>query len=357
MNRQYGALSGVAICLIILNHTLTAVHMFWPATGWWHRVVSVFQAVGVFAVPTFLFISGAFVAYAARGKSSLSFKFVWTSIKHILWPYLIWTFLYYTVLTITRDRQESLPQYLHYLLTGEPYHFVPLLMLFYLVSPLLVMLGERLGWLVLLAVGLYQLFLLHVINPGIFGSVAPGWMWHLTPPVVRETLSNWAIFFPMGLVFSMHNGRVKPYLLRFKWVSFWAALGLFVLGVLNLFGVVAAPWARFLAPFPLMLLLPIIDRNRIPFLARFEQVGRRSYGIYLAHFIVLDLVPFILVSVIPGTFQFVVSWLGYLLSEKMATAVIVYPLLFGAALFIPLWVMEWASKRPSTRKIYRYIFG
>lgn len=345
MNRQYGALSGVAITLIILNHTLTAVHMFWPSSSWWHRLVSVFQALGVFAVPTFLFISGAFIAYAARGKSVLSVKFIWSSIKHILWPYLIWTVIYYAVLVVTRDRQETVPQYIRYLLTGEPYHFVPLLMLFYLVSPLLVVVGKRAGLLLLVLIGVYQLLLLHVINPGVFGSVAPTWMRYLTPPIVRETLSNWALFFPMGLIFSLHNSNLKPHLQRLKWISLALAVGLFALGVLHLFGVVAAPWARFFAPVPLMFLLPIINRTSIPFLSRFEQIGRRSYGIYLTHFVVLDLVPFLLVNVIAS---------GPL---TVPTAVVVYPLMFASALLLPLLTMEWASKRPSTRKMYRYIFG
>ena len=74
MNRQFAALSGVAMLLIVLNHTIemgTKVPLSYgfPAVAGPLRVaLSVLQGLGVFAVPTFLFISGAFIAYAARAS-------------------------------------------------------------------------------------------------------------------------------------------------------------------------------------------------------------------------------------------------------------------------------------------------
>lgn len=343
MNRQYGALSGVAIVLIVLNHSITAASTFSPVDGWAGRVLTILQALGTYAVPTFLFISGAFISYAARGKSALSLKFIWGSVKHILWPYLIWSLVFYITILLTRQSQYSLGGYIKNLLVGFPYHFVPLLLFFYVIAPLLVIAGKRFGWLVLLVIGLYQLFLLYAVQPETFGlSDPPGWTWWLTPPILRTTMADWAIYFPMGLIFSMHNAAMKPYLLRFKWVLLVVTITLFVVGIANAFGLLFAPWARFLAPVPLMCLLPIINRNSIPQLARFEQVGRRSYGIYLVHFIVLDLVLYSISQLVPGLF----NW-----------PIIIYPLLFVVALIVPLWVMEFVAKRPSTRKVYRYVFG
>lgn len=342
MNRQYGALSGVAIILIILNHAITAGDSVAPVAGLARQLLTVLQALGAFAVPTFLFISGAFVSYAARGKSALSLKFIWGSVKHILWPYLIWSFIFFLTVLLTRNEQQSAAGYIKSLLVGYPYHFIPLLLFYYLIAPLLVILGRRWGWLLLLAIGLYQLFLLYAVKPELFGANPPGWTWWLTPPVLRNTMADWAIYFPLGLIFSMHNAAIKPHLQRWKWISLAAVVALFALGILNAFGALTAPWARFVAPVPLMFLLPIINRSAIPLVGRFEQVGRRSYGIYLVHFIVLDLVLFLARQLAPGLF----AW-----------PVVLYPLLFIAALFIPLLVMEWAAKRPSTRKVYRYVFG
>lgn len=344
MNRQYGALSGVAIVLIVLNHIITAGDTFSPVEGWAQYLLTVLQALGTFAVPTFLFISGAFVSYAARGKSALSFKFIWGSVKHILWPYLIWSIIFYLTIMATRGQVQSMPGYIKSLLVGFPYHFVPLLLFYYIISPLLVIMGKRFGWLLLLGIGLYQLFLMAAVKPAeAFGmGTLPGWTWYLTPPVLRTTMADWAIYFPMGLVFSMHNTALKPQLQRWMWVSVTAVTLLFLLGIANAFGLVAAPWARFLAPIPLMFLLPVINRNSIPSVSRFEQVGRRSYGIYLIHFIVLDWVLLGISWLLPGLFDY---------------PLLVYPLLFVVALFAPLLFMEWVSKRPSTRKVYRYVFG
>jgi peptidoglycan/LPS O-acetylase OafA/YrhL len=344
MNRQYGALSGVAIVLIVLNHIITAGDTFSPVEGWAQYVLTVLQAFGAFAVPTFLFISGAFVSYAARGKSALSLKFIWGSVKHILWPYLIWSIIFYLTILVTREQSQSIWDYIKSLLVGFPYHFIPLLLFYYLISPLLVIVGKRFGWLLLLVIGLYQLFLLYAVKPmEAFGlNSVPGWTWYLTPPVLRTTMADWAIYFPMGLVFSMHNSTLKPHLQRWKWVSLTAVILLFLLGMLNVFGVVAAPWARFIVPVPLMFLLPIINRNRIPAVSRFEQVGRRSYGVYLMHFILLDWALYFINELLPGLFVY---------------PLIVYPLLFVVALFVPLLIMEAVARRPSTRKVYRYVFG
>lgn len=344
MNRQYGALSGVAIVLIVLNHIITAGDTFSPVEGRAQSLLTALQAFGAFAVPTFLFISGAFISYAARGKSALSLKFIWGSVKHILWPYLIWSLVFYLTVLVTRQEQQSVGGYVKSLLVGNPYHFVPLLIFYYIISPFLVIMGKRFGWLLLLAIGLYQLFLLYAVKPAdAFGLMnPPGWTWYLTPPVLRTTMADWAIYFPMGLIFSMHNTALKPRLQRWQWVSLTAVVLFFALGILNAFGVVAAPWARFLAPVPLMFLLPIINRSTIPAVARFEQVGRRSYGIYLLHFVVLDWVLFLFSRLVPG----LIHW-----------PVIVMPLLFVVALWVPLTMMEMAARRPSTRKVYRYVFG
>ena len=90
MNRQFPALSGLAMLLIVLNHTIemgTSVPVqvgYPPVEGAMRTVLSLLQGLGVFAVPTFLFISGTFVAYAARGEPpKLTGKFLKNSLSHI----------------------------------------------------------------------------------------------------------------------------------------------------------------------------------------------------------------------------------------------------------------------------------
>ena len=57
-----------------------------------YYVMLVIQQLTAFSVPSFLFVSGFFVAYAARGeRSTLTWKTVGTRIGNLLVPYLIWS--------------------------------------------------------------------------------------------------------------------------------------------------------------------------------------------------------------------------------------------------------------------------
>src|SRR3990172_12585959 len=96
--------------------------------GWQVYFLSFLQGLGILAVPTFLFISGSFVAYAAQGDPPhLSRKFLLSSLRHILIPYMIWSLVFYIFIYFYLDVQISILGYLKNLIVGYPFHFVPLL--------------------------------------------------------------------------------------------------------------------------------------------------------------------------------------------------------------------------------------
>lgn len=344
MNRQYGAMSGVAIVLIILNHTVHFGFQVSPVSGPVHDILVVLQMLGAFAVPIFLFISGAFVAYAARGHSNHPLKFIQNSVSRILWPYLFWSLVFYVLIFFSDGDRYSIPGYVKNLLVGFPYHFVPLIIFYYILSPLLAKIGRRHGLLLLAAVGLYQIFLIVMQHPDWLGNfVMPAWAQWFVPPVLFNTMAAWAIFFPMGLVFSLHNKEIRPYLQRAKWVVVAVTIGLFVTAVFdNIFNLVDAPWIQYLMPFIFMFVLPVINRKSIPLLKQFEKVGKRSYGVYLSHLIVLTIVMGLIKAFLPGL---------------SAYPIIIYPLFFIIALEIPLRTMEMMARMTQTRKVYKYVFG
>ena len=90
-----------------------------------------------------------------------------------------------------------------------------------------------------------------------------------------------------------------------------------------------------------MLLAPSIQRNWIPGARRLETVGKRSYGLYLTHLIVLDLTLWGIQALAPGLFRF---------------QLLLLPLLFVVALFTPLLAMDGLAHSPR-RTVYRYVFG
>jgi peptidoglycan/LPS O-acetylase OafA/YrhL len=347
MNRQYGALSGLAMVLIVLNHAVQFGVEYSVQAGYApgqieRYVLTFLQAFGVLAVPIFLFISGSFITYAARGsQSTLSVRFIWNSVRHVLWPYVIWSLIFYVLIFFTRDMRFGPLGYVKNLLVGYPYHFIPLLVLYYIAAPFLVLLSKRFAWLLLVGIGLYQIFLILVRDGGQLGFALPAWTQWLTPPVVFNTMADWAIYFPMGLVFALKAKEIRPFLQKWRWLFTGLVVVSFVVGLLSYFGWLNAAWARYLTPFFFMFLMPVINRNSIPQVRHWERVGKKSYGVYLTHFIVLELILFAIAALVPAFFNL---------------TIVLYPLLLGLGLMIPLWVMEWAQKGP-TRKVYKYIFG
>ena len=349
MSRQLGALSGLSILLILVNHTielalsLSVRSGYPPLSGWQHYLLTFLQGLGVFAVPTFLFISGSFVAYAAQGDPPhLPRKFMVSSLRHILLPYVIWSLVFYIFVYFLLDVQISVLGYIKNLIVGSPFHFVPLLVFWYLLSPLLVRYGKtRYAVVFLCLVALFQLMLLNILRPGILGFHFPGWMDSLAPPVLRTTLAEWAIYFPMGLVFGLNAAKVLPWSRRLAWLFGGLTVVVFLVGLLAALQIIHAPLARYLCPLPFILMLPGIKRESIPLARKLERVGRRTYGIYLTHQIVIYVVAEILLGLLPA-----LAGLPMLLSL----------LLFIAALEVPLLVMEAIARGPA-KQAYRYVFG
>lgn len=334
--------------LIVLNHSIQigldyTARLGYAALPSWSRTgLSVLQAFGAFAVPIFLFISGSFVAYAAQGKPPrLSAKFLGSSLRHILIPYLIWSAIFYVEVYFLRDEQYTADQYVKNLLVGYPYHFIPLLFFFYILSPLLVRLSQRFAGLLLAMIAIYQIFLLNIVYSGVLGFSFPEWAQWLSPPVLRQTLADWAIFFPLGLVYGLNTRKLLPQLRELVWFLASLAGLLFTLGLLDAFKVIHLPIARHICTVPFVLLLPAIKRESIPLIKVLEQVGRRSYGVYLTHLIALDSSIFILYMLVPGL---------------LALPALLFPALFLVGCLIPLLLMELGSRK-QVRRYYRYVFG
>lgn len=330
--------------LIVLNHTIemgTKVpvsHGFPAIDGPVRIVLNLLQGLGVFAVPTFLFISGAFVSYAARGEPPrLTFKFLSGSLGHIAWPYLLWSALFYVVVLLQFGERYTTQGYLKNILVGYPFHFIPLLLLFYILSPLLVYLCRRHEFIVIGCILAGQLFLLTLLHT----SILPRSMTVLVPPVVGRTLADWAVYFPLGLVYGLYMKTALPRLHRTRLLMAAATIVLFVLGALHWTRIIRLPMAGYLSPLPLVLLLPVIERRSIPMVDLLERVGKRSYGLYLTHLLVLDLTLLALATFVPAVFAYQLALL---------------PVLFLVALQLPLLLMN-ALARSRARVIYRYILG
>ncbi len=349
MNRQFGALQGLAILLVVLHHSielgLDTQRLGYPplTQGWEHYVLLVLWRLGILAVPTFLFISGCFFSYAAQGKNppQLSWKVVWTGLKHLLWPYLFWSIAFYIWIYFRWDKAFTPLGYLKNLIVGFPFNFIPLIAFYYLLSPFLVRLAKRFGYLLIIVIVLYQLILLNIGTPGILGFTFPDWMRFLAPPVLHVTMALWGIYFPLGLVYSINAKTVLLWLQRLKWMLLTMTIGFFVISVLDEFSVWYFPLAKYICPLMFVLFIPTLKRDSIPAVRELEKVGKRSYGLYLSHLITLDCILLCIQLFMPWLFNY---------------QILLQPILFALTLGIPLLVMNSMVQLP-IRPVYRYVFG
>ena len=348
MSRQFPALRGLAIVIVILNHSIKLGGLaqqelgLAAPIGFEKYFLLALKQLGVFAVPIFLFLSGSFFVYAAQAQGAkLSYKPVWAGLKNILWPYLLWTVVFYGVVYFTHGESHSIPTYIKNLIAGYPYNFVPLLVFYYLISPFLVKTARRHPWILMAIIVLYVLFLINVTAPGILGFKLPTWARYLTPPVLRITLAVWGIFFPLGVIYSLYSDQILPFLRRSRWMLLIGTVVFYGFSVLHEASIVVFPLAALISPVFGVFLLPLIKRESIPIVRRFERVGKKAFGLYLVHFIVLDLLLFGVKNLVPGVLQ---------------NQLFLLPVLFSLALGIPLLVMNTIEKMPQ-RVAYRYVFG
>jgi peptidoglycan/LPS O-acetylase OafA/YrhL len=349
MNRQFGALQGLAIVLVVVNHSITKgleiYELGYPPPaheGWLYYTLVTLRQLGLVAVPIFLFISGCFFAYSARGNDpKLSWKVVWTGLRHLLWPYLFWSVMFYVLIRFQRSEVYTPLGYLKNLVVGYPFHFIPLIAFYYVLSPLLVRLVRRFGFVLVAVIGLYQLILINVVFPGTLGFTFPAWMNYSAPPVLRTTLAEWAIYFPLGLVYSINAGSVLPWLQRARRATLAVTLAFFVASLLSVASVWSFPLAGFVCPLTAVLFSPTLRRDSIPMVRELEKIGRSAYGLYLTNLIVLELV---LLGI-----HFLLPWL-------FSYQALLQPILFTVGLVGPLVLMKSVMHLP-TRPVYRYVFG
>lgn len=361
MTRRLLQLNGLAILAIVLHHAsaYTLQAMFQWTDRYMPGVeVPNYEQMGspmyfalmsirlllIWAVPAFLFISGYYIGFMTKSKeSTLKWDAMLPRVKILLFPFIIWTVIRYILL---RRFPASIDEVM------DPYHFVPVLIQFFLLAPWIAELARR-KWKLLLSVtavlhltvlGLRYLISLGVVLPGqeLFLALTPRWFF----------LSGQPFWFPFGVVFGIHFYNRQRELTRLKWVFLGAValLGSFILIEYQLvdrangdqwLGPVFSGLAS--APFSLAVILCYLsftDRS-LPLSSELSHIGARSLGIYMAN------IPFV----------YVVAVIMYRLTPALLGYQIIYWLILViAGLGGPLLLMETVRRTP-TRVQYRYLFG
>jgi peptidoglycan/LPS O-acetylase OafA/YrhL len=366
MTKRFPLLRGIAILAVVLNHA--AGHGFTAMFWWVHRyrdvvspnfdqmgslpyyVLVTMQQLATFGVPAFLFISGFFVAYATRGNPpTLSWKTVGNRVLNLLRPYLIWSAVFF-VGDALQGKTYTWLGYLGGIVFGQAvraYFFVPLVIQFYLLSPLLVRVARHKPKALLILSALVQTVAIGLLYSRKFGH---------QPPVRLDNLEWmpfwWAVYYPLGIVCGFHRSKVQRWLARSKRILFLAVIALGVLSVVEAEALYATTgdfgWAH--GAFKLSSCLYALafvscflafEGGSTLFMRSLNRLGKMSYGIYLLHTKTMDVVGTSIYHFVP-----------WILSRQ----ILLQPIFVAASVAAPVLLMTGIS-RSRVKALYRYLFG
>lgn len=369
MIRQLLQLNGIAILGVIFYHA--AGWGFTAMFAWAHRYLPAgsppFSQVGsasyyalraveqltVFSLPTFLFVSGVFIALATgRRRKRIDWKVVVARIRGLFIPYLLWTVIL-IVLLIVQGNRFSPGKLVAYLLTGRTnpaYYYVPLLLQLILLSPLLTYLAKRNWRMLLLGAGLLQLVVQLLYYPALLNLQIP-WFAGAVDVIPKWLFVTRIFWFSLGIVAGFKISVFEQMLTRFRWYLLLLALVLLPLGILEWELMQRYSGLPYLlhretildSVYSLAVIFAALGFNlkRLPVAPQLNELGVHSYGIYLVHSPAMELAARVTYHLAPGL---------------LAYQIVLQPIVIVAGLAIPLLLMLAVNRSP-VRAYYKYSFG
>lgn len=284
----------ILFCLmVIFIHVSSAPVTQYPIGTWKNLAIRIPWHIAGMAVYGFIFLSGLKLFLPSKKEFHLG-KFYWNRIRSILFPYLLWSAIYYFVPAL-QSGSFSWSGFLNSLYTGSAsYHlyFIILILQFYLLIPLWRRCVQKIHPAIALPIALVftNLFWLHL--PELLGAAKmPGFLYN------DRVFLTYLFFWLAGCYVGANYERFKSSILAHPWAVsifflFSASLDIAVVCT-NLSG---------------KLYLPIQNESRILFLisgilfvfmlsARFADrmtngfislLDHSSFYIYLAHIFVLE---------------------------------------------------------------------
>lgn len=370
MTKRLLYLNGMATIGVILNHALA-----WGYIGlfYWtmrYRPVSVpnFDLMGsadyfglrfieqlvTFTIPAFLVVSGYFVAFATRrGQNAPDRKFIVARIRSLVLPYLLWSVIMTLYYHFFEGAAYTPGQIVVNILTGQTtdaFYFIPLLVQFYLLSFLMARLARDHWKMFLVGTALIQGLVQLMRYPLILGMDFPA-SGALTWLTLGWFFPGNLFWFGAGLVLGFHINEIRPLLERIRWVLLSLWILLLAAGIwewellLRLSGQDwLTPKVTLLDNFYSLCFLGIyigFEKVRLPASHLLNELGTKSFGVYLAHTLAMIL-----------TARAVYHFIPAILPHQL----IFQPVLIFASLGIPLAMMALLRRSP-LRMTYAYIFG
>lgn len=368
MIKKLLAINGMAILGAVLYHAAGwgFISMFWWTDR--YRLVQVpnFDQLGsfsyyglrfveqiiIFAIPVFLFVSGYFITFATGKESAPKWSWIFTRIKFLVIPYLLWSLLM-VLMNILFGQNYQILELLTIFLTGKAvaaFYFIPLLVQLYLLAPFLTRASRKKPLLLLFLSFLLMLFIRMGQYASILGLVYPG------SEIVNLLLPSW--FFPgnlfwlvLGISIGFYYKNIAGFLTKRRWVFLALTIVLIPIGMWEWESLLAASGQDWIASretfidniYSIMLILSFIgfNMNTISRQKWLNVLGSKSFGIYLTHTLFITVTAKVIYQIAPFIFQY---------------QIVFQPILVAAAILGPLILME-IVKRTALNRFYVYIFG
>jgi membrane-bound acyltransferase YfiQ involved in biofilm formation len=359
MTRRLLLLNGIAAIMVVLNHSSSyglSAMIFW-ANRYLPVSVPYFDFIGTlpyyilfmihqlaeFAIPAFLFVSGFFVAFTSRiEKIPFGWRSVIPRIKKLILPFFFWSI-------VTMVMLQQFPPNIWRVITI--YYYIPLIIQFYLLSPLLIPLAKK-NWKLLLVAtafiqigveGLRLLSLMNIQFPGLqfILNITPVWFF-----------PGRIFYFTIGIVASLNFEQFTRILPRLRWFLLGAVIFLLAFTVYEYEFLSRYLGIRWLVPqfagiskalfaSALVLCFLSFDKLKYPFSDKITNLGGKSLGIYLINTPALYFVGYLMYHLTP-------SLLGYPFVYQV--------ILILSGMGIPLLLMSFTISTPA-RRVYHHVFG
>lgn len=369
-------LSGLSVVGVIIFHTagMGFVAMF----AWMERYITIFppgfnpigtpayyvlrffEQIAVWVIPAFLFISGYFVSFS-YGKGN-EYRKGWfaslTRSRDLLIPYLIWSVIVILLAYLEGNRYAP-GTLLIMLLTGSSnpvYYYIPLLVQFFILSPIFVYLARK-NWKALLAgTAIIQILVVGSQYPVFLGIQDP------TLQGMIQWLPKWfflsrILWFTAGIVIGFNPGIFREFITNTKWILLAVTVICIPLGIWEwetYYRMSGLTWLDHRETFvdtifsaALILSFLAFDQVKLPLKQTITNLGVRSFAVYLTHSLFITYTARI-IYLLAGRLDFAKYFLGY--------QILLQPILILVGILGPLLTI-WLIEKSPANKYYKYLLG
>ncbi len=320
--------------------------------GMAYYVLRMMEQAPVAAIPAFLFVSGLFVAFTARQSGRVPWSVIRGRLQTLLVPYLLWSALL-LLLLVAEGRLTSVARIPVMLLTGSvnpAFYYVPLICQFYLLSYWLTPLAQRWPAPLLVGAALVQSAIQLGYYLGYVGVESP--LLQALGSTPKWFFATRLFWFSFGIVAGFNLHLLESRLPRWRWPLAGATLLLFGAGVVEWEWIVRSSGAFWLDHretfvdtfFALAFILAVLAfyRHASPLDRPIEELGLKSYGIYLIHSPVME---------------YTARAIYHLAPAVLGSQLLLQPLVMAAGLGVPLLLMSAVNRMPVVQRFYKYSFG